>query len=69
MRYFDTSESAMRQGAGRYQRGKACFEQARVLAKAKGWPFAWRLVEAEGIAHDHEKMFDHAACARALFGD
>lgn len=67
--YFDTSESAMRQGAGRYQRGKACFEQARALAKAKGWAFAWRLVEAEGIAHDHQKMFDHDACGRALFGD
>lgn len=67
--YFDTSESAMQQGVGRYQRGKACFEQARALAKAKGWPCAWRLVEADGVAHDHERMFDHAACARALFGD
>ncbi len=66
--YFDASETAMQQGAGRYQRGKACFEQARALAAAKGWTFAWRFVEADGVGHDHERMFDHAASADALFG-
>ncbi|MEW5883946.1 MAG: hypothetical protein AB1725_06955 [Armatimonadota bacterium] len=66
--YFDSSENAMKQGEGRYQRGKACFALAKELAEKRGWPFNWRLVEAEGVAHDHEKMFDHPKCAEALFG-
>ncbi len=65
--YFDSSANAMRQGEGRYQRGKACFQAARSLAEAKGWPFKWSLVEAEGVAHDHAKMFDHENCEKALF--
>lgn len=66
--YFDSSTEAMKQGQGRYQRGKACFEAAKKLAESKGWKFGWRLVEAEGVAHDHEKMFNHERCREALFG-
>lgn len=66
--YFDSSANAMKQGEGRYQRGKACFALAKQLAKKQGWAFNWRLVEAEGVGHDHEKMFDHPKCAEALFG-
>lgn len=66
--YFDSSENAMKQGGGRYQRGKACFELAKKLAEEREWTFNWRLVEAEGIGHDHEKMFNHPKCAEALFG-
>jgi pimeloyl-ACP methyl ester carboxylesterase len=65
--YFDSSANAMKQGAGRYQRGKACFALAKELAEKRGWAFNWRLVEAEGVGHDHEKMFDHPKCAEALF--
>jgi hypothetical protein len=32
----------------------------------KKWPFGWTLVIADGVEHDHEKMFNHAACAEAL---
>ena len=39
------SENANKQGAMRYERGKNCFRAAQELAKAKGWPFNWRLVE------------------------
>ncbi|MFM9872243.1 MAG: hypothetical protein ACKVQS_02115 [Fimbriimonadaceae bacterium] len=66
--YFDDSEDAMKQGAGRYQRNKASFEFGQKLAKEKGWKFNWRLIEAEGIEHDHLKMFNHAKCEDALFG-
>lgn len=66
---FDSSENAMKQGEGRYQRGKACFAAAESLAKEKGWSFNWRLVEAEGVPHDHAKMFDHPNCEKALFGN
>ena len=64
---FDSSPNAMRQGEGRYQRGKACFAAAESLAKEKGWTFNWNIVEADGVAHDHAKMFDHPNCERALF--
>lgn len=66
--YFDESDEAMKQGAGRYQRNKASFEFGLKLAKEKGWKFNWRIVEAAGIEHDHQKMFDHAKCSEALFG-
>ncbi len=66
--YFDDSEEAMKQGGGRYQRNKASFEFGQKLAKARGWRFNWRLVEAAGIEHDHLKMFNHKNCEDALFG-
>ncbi len=66
--YFDDSAEAMLQGDGRFQRGKRCFELAQQLAKSKGWPFNWRIVEAEGVGHDHKAMFNHPQCESALFG-
>ena len=65
---FDASASALLQGSGRHQRGLACFGYAQSLAASRGWPFAWQLVEAPGVGHDHEKMFEHERCAQALFG-
>jgi len=67
--YFDDSVTAMLQGGGRLQRGRECFRRAGELARARGWPFGWTLVEAVGVEHDHTKMFDHEACERALFGE
>jgi pimeloyl-ACP methyl ester carboxylesterase len=67
--YFDDSDDAMKQGNGRYQRSHACFETAKRLAEEKGWPFAWRILDAPGIGHDHEMMFNHNMCEQALFGD
>jgi dienelactone hydrolase len=67
--YLDDSTDAMKQGSGRYQRSHACFNMAKRLAEEKGWPFAWRIVDAPGIGHDHEMMFNHQMCERALFGD
>ena len=66
--YFDKSAPAMDQGSGRHQRGLALFWTAKALAAQRGWPFAWQLVEAVGVDHDHEKMFAHAMCEVALFG-
>jgi pimeloyl-ACP methyl ester carboxylesterase len=65
---FDDSDEAMQQGSGRHQRGLALYWSGRALAEARGWPFSWKLVEAPGVGHDHEKMFDHPNCAVALFG-
>lgn len=66
--WFDTSEEAMAQGSGRHQRGLGLYWTARTLATLRGWPFGWRLVEAAGVDHDHEKMFAHPMCEVALFG-
>jgi dienelactone hydrolase len=67
-RYFDRSEAAMQQGGGRHQRNLALYWTAKTLAAERGWPFAWQLVEAPGIGHDHQLMFDHEQCGVALFG-
>jgi pimeloyl-ACP methyl ester carboxylesterase len=64
--YLDVSSQAMMQGPGRHQRGLACFNMAKQLAEERGWSFGWRLVEAEGIGHDHQAMFDHPNCEVAL---
>jgi pimeloyl-ACP methyl ester carboxylesterase len=66
--WLDTSPAAMQQGPGRLQRNRAAFEAARTLAAAKGWTFAWTKVEAEGVPHDHARMFAHPSVAEALFG-
>lgn len=66
---FDKSREAMQQGGGRHQRGLALYWSGRTLAAVRGWPFGWRLVEAPGVGHDHEKMFAHPNCEVALFGE
>ncbi len=65
---FDASPAAMKQGPSRYDRGRECFRRGEALARERGWPFAWRLVLAPGVDHDHGKMFDHPQCEVALFG-
>ena len=66
--WLDVSSEADEQGPTRFERNKAAFAAWKKLAKDKGWPFHWRIVVAKDIEHDHEKMFDHAACQDALFG-
>ncbi|MGE0143787.1 MAG: hypothetical protein AB7I19_13280 [Planctomycetota bacterium] len=68
-KWFDKSPGAMAQGAGRHQRGLALWWHARLLAAQRGWPCNWRLVEAVGVEHDHEKMFVHPSAEIALFGE
>lgn len=66
---FDKSKDAMSQGSGRHQRGLALWWSAQQLAGQRGWTCNWRLVEAVGVDHDHAKMFAHAQCGVALFGE
>lgn len=51
-----TSPPAQRQGENRLDRGLNVFTAAQQLAQAQGWPFNWRLVTAEGIAHEGGRM-------------
>jgi hypothetical protein len=66
--YLDVKAAADRQGMTRFERGRNAFALGMRLAEERGWEFGWRLVIAEGVEHDHEKMFDHPQCGKALFG-
>lgn len=66
--HLDRTRHAMRQGPDRISRGRACFELGARLARQRGWPFNWRLVEAPGVGHSSKRMFAHPAAAEALFG-
>lgn len=65
---LNVTEGAMRQGPHRYARGLNVFQAARDLARDKGWPFNWRLVEAPGVAHSARAMYASAAADAALTG-
>lgn len=65
---LDVTPQAMAQGSTRIERGRACFAMGQALAREQGWPFGWRLVEAEGIGHSSAAMFDHPQAEEALFG-
>ena len=58
----------MRQGPNRLARGRAVFAAAQALAKEKGWPCHWRLVETAGIAHEAAFMFAAKEAGDAIFG-
>lgn len=66
--HFDQRPRVQPQGASRLERGRRVYEFARDAALARGWAFHWRLVEAPGVHHDHELMFNHPRCTEALFG-
>lgn len=65
---FDGSAEAMRQGASRLERGRACFAAAEALARARGWEFGWRKVETPDIGHSAAQMFAAKEVGDALFG-
>lgn len=66
-RNLDRSAAALRQGASRYERGRACFAFAQALAAERGWTFGWRLVEADGVGHDAAMMFAAPEAMDAVF--
>ncbi len=65
---LDRSDSAMRQGKNRLERGRNCFEFAESLAHKRGWRFNWRKVEVTDIAHDGKGMLAAKEAEDALFG-
>jgi pimeloyl-ACP methyl ester carboxylesterase len=60
-------EQGDQQGRNRLERGRNFFKMGEELARSKGWEFHWRLVEAPGVSHDGQKMFNHVNCEKALF--
>ena len=66
--HFDDSPTAMKQGASRVERGRACFEMARQLAARRKWAFNWRKIEKPGVGHSASRMFAAKEVGDALFG-
>lgn len=64
--YLDDSPAADAQGRFRFERGTNAYLAARKLATERKWPFNWKIVVAEGVEHDHTKMFNHPNCSAAL---
>ena len=64
--HLDVTPPAEAQGSTRYERGQRAFATAKALAQVRGWPFGWKFVVANGVEHDHTKMFNHELCAEAL---
>ena len=66
---LDRSDAAELEGRYRLERGRACFEYARQLARKRGWIFNWKKVEAPGVAHNAKQMFAAKPAGEALFGN
>jgi len=64
--HLDVTPPAEAQGRIRFERGQNAFAAARKLAEEKHWRFGWKLVIADGIEHDHTKMFNSPQCSKAL---
>jgi poly(3-hydroxybutyrate) depolymerase len=54
---LSTRESAMAQGANRYERGINAFRTAQRVAQARGWAFNWKMVEVPDVGHSAARMF------------
>ena len=63
---FPKGPLAAKQGDSRYERGQNAFKAAEKLAKAKGWEFKWKVIEAEGVGHVAADMFKNDRCLEAL---
>ncbi len=66
--YLPTDDAAMAQGATRIDRGRNCYAMAKKLAESRGWPFAWRIVEADGLGHGSLPMWKHKNAQDAVLG-
>jgi dienelactone hydrolase len=54
------------QGENRYVRGTRAFHAAEDIAKRKGWPFGWKLIEVPGVGHEAAAMFGSPQAMEAL---
>jgi poly(3-hydroxybutyrate) depolymerase len=64
---LNVSESAMRQGPNRYERGVRVFRAARETAQNNGWAFNWRLVEVPTVGHSARRMYSSPQAEAAFF--
>lgn len=65
---LDQRPGAMRQGPNRIERGRRVYTSAKSLARERGWPFRWTLIEAEGLGHGSLPMWQHPKMKSAILG-
>ncbi len=58
--------ASRRQGGNRLERGRNAYRIASRVARERGLPFRWRLVEAPGVGHSSREMLAAPACRLAL---
>ena len=63
---LSTSPEAKAQGQTRHERGRNAFKAAEALARERGWPFNWRLIEVPGVGHRAKRMFAAPEASIAL---
>lgn len=63
---LDMNAPAMLQGRTRYERGRNAYTTAERIARERGWPFGWKLVEVEGIGHNAAGMYGGPQAVIAL---
>jgi hypothetical protein len=63
---LDDSAEAKAQGATRIERGRNAFSKGEALARQRGWPFNWRLIELPGVGHSAGKMFSSDRAIEAM---
>lgn len=54
------SPGAKAQGACRFERGHFFYNRAKAVADSLGFPFNWKLVEVEGVAHSGSGMVQNS---------
>lgn len=63
---LNVSAGAERQGGNRLERGHNAFRAAQQLARDRGWPFNWQLVEVPDVGHSSRLMFGSAQAQSVL---
>ena len=63
---LEVTPQANAQGANRLVRGHNAFKAGEALARQKGWPFSWCLVEAPGVGHTAGGMFRAPEAIKAV---
>jgi dienelactone hydrolase len=65
-KYLVKSKQAMQQGKNRLERGRYVFQLGKQVARKKGWPFNWQVVEVPGIGHSSKGMLRATELIAAL---
>jgi alpha-beta hydrolase superfamily lysophospholipase len=65
-RLLAKGKHARAQGETRYDRGRNAYAAGEKIARSRGWPFRWRLVEVPGVGHNAGKMFSSPQAIEAM---
>lgn len=60
-KHLNTSETAMKQGIHRFERGQNFYSRSKSIAKKEGWDFNWAIRQVPDVGHDNRGMAIDAA--------